>query len=327
MVEEGAMDPSFSVIKMIKVGEKVINTEINHFSHQHNLVLSDQVTDQRYCDGCTGLTTTSSYGFDCDFFLHESCAKLPRKMKVLGILHQDPVDLIPNCLFICNICHFKCSGFAYKCMVHLCNDYTRVRCAEFHKHPLLFYYKYDHMDQYCNACGENNGEFNVYRCKACNFNVHFSCHGLPQTAWYKFDRHRLVLTYHEDNGYSEYLYCDICEEERSTNTWFYYCEICDNSAHHQCILPDYWFIKRGITFREIDHPPSLEFVQKVYDYPESCICGKHCLGLAVECSDVACKYIINWECNLPFMSLPDGKVYNYGSQPSNKEIVAHGDQS
>ncbi|XVF77742.1 hypothetical protein PTKIN_Ptkin14bG0071300 [Pterospermum kingtungense] len=38
-------DPPFSVIKDVKRGETVINTEIKHFSHQHNLVLSEVVKD------------------------------------------------------------------------------------------------------------------------------------------------------------------------------------------------------------------------------------------------------------------------------------------
>ncbi|PPD76014.1 hypothetical protein GOBAR_DD27055 [Gossypium barbadense] len=95
------------------------------------------------------------------------------------------------------------------------------------------------------------------------------------------DGHCLVLTFHEDTDYSEYLYCDICEKQRSPYTWFYHCAICDNSAHLHCVVGDHPFIKRGMTFIESHHPHVLVFVEK------------HCLDLAVECSDAECKYIIH----------------------------------
>ncbi|KAG4181259.1 hypothetical protein ERO13_A10G215640v2 [Gossypium hirsutum] len=59
MLEVGTMNPSFSVRKMMKIGEKMINIEMEHFSHQHNLVLSDEVKERRYCDGCSQLILTS----------------------------------------------------------------------------------------------------------------------------------------------------------------------------------------------------------------------------------------------------------------------------
>ncbi|MBA0696998.1 hypothetical protein Goari_003511, partial [Gossypium aridum] len=85
MLEVGTMNPSFSVRNMIKVGEKMINIEIEHFSHQHNLVLNDEVKERRYCDGCSRLILTSFYCcLECDFFLHKSCAELPRKKQILA---------------------------------------------------------------------------------------------------------------------------------------------------------------------------------------------------------------------------------------------------
>ncbi|KAG4181256.1 hypothetical protein ERO13_A10G215556v2, partial [Gossypium hirsutum] len=100
MLEVGTMNPSFFVRKMIKVGEKMINIEIEHFSHQHNLVLSDEVKERRYCDGCSRLILTSFYGcLECDFFLHKSCAELPKKKQIWGLFHQDPFVLTPSCIF------------------------------------------------------------------------------------------------------------------------------------------------------------------------------------------------------------------------------------
>ncbi|KAG4181229.1 hypothetical protein ERO13_A10G214000v2 [Gossypium hirsutum] len=299
------LDPSFLVVEMIKYGENVINTKIKHFSHRHNLVLSDEIKDRSYCDGCSQLILTSFYGcLECDFFLHKSCVELPKKQQILSLIHQDFFVLIPNCIFICAICVQQCTGFAYRCEVYLCKEHVCVRCADItlscmsggHKHLLLFYNRY--FGQCCNACGDIFDGDSVYRCKACNFNVHSVCINLhPQTAWHKVDRHYLVLTFHEDTDYSEYLYCDICEEQRSPYTWFYHCAICDNSAHLHCVVGDHPFIKRGMTFIDSDHPHVLVFVEKVYDYPRCCNCGQHCLDLAVECSDAECKYIIHWSCS------------------------------
>ncbi|MBA0697001.1 hypothetical protein Goari_003512, partial [Gossypium aridum] len=75
MLEASTIDPNFLVTKMIKDRENVINTGIKHFSHHHNLVLSDEVKDRMYCDGCSQIILTSFYGcLECDFFLHKSCS-------------------------------------------------------------------------------------------------------------------------------------------------------------------------------------------------------------------------------------------------------------
>ncbi|XP_017617496.2 uncharacterized protein LOC108461995 [Gossypium arboreum] len=312
MLEVGTMNPSFSVRKMIKVGEKLINIEIEHFSHQHNLVLSDEVKERRYCGGCSQLILTSFYGcLECDFFLHKSCAELPKKKQIWGRFHQDPFVLTPNYIFRCSICDFLCSGFAYKCEVYLCEELVCVRCVEIplscmsggHEHLLLFYLK--SFERCCNACGRSTRDSAIYRCKACNFYVHGRCVNLlPKTTWHKSDRHCLILTYHEDNDYSQYHYCDICENERNPNTWFYHCPICDNSAHFSCVSrDDDLFLKRGIKIKESDHPHTLMFVEKVYDYPKCHKCGHHCMDLALECLDAECKYIIHWKCSTSFQLL------------------------
>ncbi|KAB2063692.1 hypothetical protein ES319_A10G234200v1, partial [Gossypium barbadense] len=319
MLEVGTMNPSFFVRKMIKVGEKMINIEIEHFSHQHNLVLSDEVKERRYCDGCSRLILTSFYGcLECDFFLHKSCAELPKKKQIWGLFHQDPFVLTPSCIFICAHCHQLSSGFAYKCEVYLCKDLVCVRCVEIplscmsggHEHLLLLYLTY--FGQCCNACDRSIDGDIVYRCKACNFNVHSACVNLlPQTTWHKSDRHCLILTYHEDNDYSQYHYCDVCEKERNLNTWFYHCPICDNSAHCSFVLRDNdLFLKRGSKIKESDHPHTLMFVEKDYDYPECHECGDRCMDLALECLDAECKYIIHWKCSTSFQLLQNGIINN-----------------
>ncbi|EOY18287.1 Cysteine/Histidine-rich C1 domain family protein, putative [Theobroma cacao] len=300
------MDPSFLVIKEIKLGENVINKEIKHFSHEHNLVLYDEVKDEKWCDGCSLLIETSFYHCsECDFCLHKSCAELPKKKQFwfLPLFHS--LNLIPNCFFFCGGCEFIHTGFAYKGETDFQHVSVCSQCAEFslactsqaHKeHPLHLYLKYNGQ---CNACGDSINEDKVaYRCKGCNFNVHCTCTMLPQTVQHKCDEHHLTLTYHEDNDYSEYHYCDICEELRNPNIWFYFCAICDKSAHINCVVGDYPFIKLGRKISiEADHPHSLVLVQKVYLYPECSKCGQPCSDLALQCADTRCNFIIHVKCS------------------------------
>ncbi|XP_017984259.1 PREDICTED: uncharacterized protein LOC18586179 [Theobroma cacao] len=293
------VDPSFLVIKEIKLGENVITTEIQHFSHEHNLVLYDEVKGDKCCDCCSLLIETSFYNCsECDFSLHKSCAVLPKKKEYW--ICPLAFNLIPNHFFKCNLCGSLHTGFAYNLnRIWLC-----VQCAELsssytsqaHKeHLLLFYNMYNGQ---CNACGSSIDNGEAYRCKSCNFNLHVLCTLLPQTARHKCDEHCLTLTYHEVNDYSEYHSCDICEERRNPNIWFYHCALCDKSAHPKCVLGDYPFIKLGRRISaKTDDPHLLILVQKVYLYPECSKCGQLCFDLALECADTRCSFVIHWRCS------------------------------
>ncbi|XVF83467.1 hypothetical protein PTKIN_Ptkin16aG0488900 [Pterospermum kingtungense] len=279
--------------------KNVTATSIKHFSHDHNLTLSEDIVGDKQCDGC--LLTTPAYCYycsQCDFFLHKSCAELPMKKHIWYHHHQRLLRLTSGCIFQCEICSSETSGFAYTC--DECEERHCLRCAlvlditkcEGHEHSLSFYRKYEGL---CNACGGST-DF-VYRCKSCNFNLDNICLILPLRARHKYDEHPYKLTYH-DNNYSKSHYCDICEEKRNPNHWFYHCEICDNSAHPDCAFGKYSFIKPGSTCKLEDHPHPLTFVQQVHYYPECLICGNHCLDLALECT-IGCSYIVHWECVKP----------------------------
>ncbi|XP_017984257.1 PREDICTED: uncharacterized protein LOC18586175 [Theobroma cacao] len=195
------VDPSFLVIKEIKLGENVIHTEIKHFSHEHNLVLYDEARDDKCCDCCSLLIETSFYHCsECDFCLHKSCAALPRK-KPLWPFPEISLMLTPNCFFICELCGSNHTGFANRASDESSSKYICLQCGEFpwsctsqgHKeHLLSLYPKYNGQ---CNACGDSIDDVSAYRCKGCNFNLHSKCTRLPQTARHKCDEHRLTLTY------------------------------------------------------------------------------------------------------------------------------------
>ncbi|OMO62798.1 Protein kinase C-like, phorbol ester/diacylglycerol binding protein [Corchorus olitorius] len=260
-------------------------TKIQHSCHardQHVLTLlstssnneeeeeDDLDLDDKRCDGCmlsiSNMSTTCSSFYsccetECEFLLHKTCAELPRKMHLW--FHRGPTTLDSFDDFLCNWCERLCSGFAY--------------------------------DSYCLRCS---------RGKDCtdNFVLDFACITMPETARHKCDQHLFKLAFHDKNEDDpEQYYCDVCEEFRDPNLWFYHCAICDKSAHPICVLGKYPFFnkKKMIGSASLDwvvnqHQHDLTFVKKMDE-----ICSR-CDKLiwedvALECKQ--CNYIIHFECH------------------------------
>ncbi|XVF83487.1 hypothetical protein PTKIN_Ptkin16aG0492100 [Pterospermum kingtungense] len=247
--------------------------EINHLLHpQHPLILQFDKQPYLSCQICQkpqrrGLVYSCSS--PCEFVLHIECATIPTKVNhlchrkhPLTLQFEDGSDL--PCQFALHI------GYAA--------IPTKLNQLYYHrKHPLTL-------------------QSAAYKCKSCNFNLHRDCMTLPLTARHKSDEHPYKLTYHDNKNYPESNYCDICEEERNPNLWFYHCAICDNSAHPDCALGKYTFFKLGSIYTKGDHPHPLTFVKKDHHYPECHRCGDRCLDLALECKTTGCSYIVHWEC-------------------------------
>ncbi|OMO75899.1 Zinc finger, PHD-type [Corchorus olitorius] len=296
---------AFSVIKEAKLGENVVATEIKHLSHQrHNLVLSDHddIKDEKFCDGCMLFISTAFYYCSiCNFFLHKSCAELPRKTYLWFLKTQSPCSLIFGHIFVCDICdrHFNI-GFGYEnkhdefefCFCLRCALTSDMPTCGGHQHRLTYYDKYKGQ---CNGCGGKRSW--GFACKDCNFLVDGECLMLPNIIQHKCDEHPLKLTYGDPNVYSEHNYCDICEERRNPNLWFYHCASCDTSVHPNCVVGRYSFLKLGLSYKYEDHPHPLTLTQKVYDYPDQCHeCEEPCLDAALECKEKGCNYILHWGC-------------------------------
>ncbi|KAB2039610.1 hypothetical protein ES319_D02G022400v1 [Gossypium barbadense] len=271
----------------------------------HNLMLSASVGGyENSCDGCMlPISDPFYYCSECDFFLHKACAELLRMKRVWHHTYcKQPHILISDKVFHCEMCFHKSNAFAYECSE--CESRTCLRCVIAltpgartclkHEHPLRFYREYKGK---CNAC--SCFSWRAFCCKDCNFVLHLGCFSLPITTQHKCDEHLLSLTDHDDNNYSESHYCDICEESRDPNRWFYHCAICNTSAHVNCVLGKYTFLKLGSIFEETDHPHPLTIVKKKYYYPDCDKCGKPCEDLALECSKSECKYIVHWNCAAP----------------------------
>nr|XP_023883349.1 uncharacterized protein LOC111995662 [Quercus suber] len=252
-----SVDSAAYEVKNIKVGEDgtKITTEIQHFSHEHDLKLSDnEVLNIEKCNGCVQAIFPPFYTcINCNFFLHESCAKLPRKKR--HPLHQHPLTLFRNSLnmgysFWCEACWRHCNGFSYQCRT--CGFKLDVPCSLIS--DILTHHGHEHrlllssilFKQECSCCGiENYSPFRIYpifRCTTCEFALDFRCATLPQTVRYKQHEHSFTLYCAAEDDSSEY-YCDICEEERDPKHWFYYCVDCNYPAHSKCILGKYPNIK------------------------------------------------------------------------------------
>ncbi|XWS43231.1 hypothetical protein CRYUN_Cryun16bG0084700 [Craigia yunnanensis] len=131
--------------------------------------------------------------------------------------------------------------------------------------------------------------------KRCDFTLDLGCVALPPTAWYKYDRHPLTLTYFDHSNPCQ-LYCDLCESERHLNHWFYYCAECDNSLHSNCAIGDFPFIKLGSEVETPCHPHPLIYVKNIWNCPRCKICGKLCDGQTLECKESECNLSVHRPC-------------------------------
>ncbi|KAJ6864378.1 hypothetical protein NC651_035049 [Populus alba x Populus x berolinensis] len=329
-VDDQFMEPSFGVVREIKHGEERIIEEIEHFSHQHNLILTDKVDDDLKCDGCMLPISTPFYSCaSCNFFLDKTCSmELPIQKKWQYhenqmILSWSPGEHYLNYCYVCNQ-YFR--GLVYTCDVcGLCID---VRCFKSlrdstkhggHEHPLylpagrksilrcpigdhwpppLLADERENIPRCSGCCVPEESEV-FLKCVLCDFNLGMKCATLPFKARHEYDDHPLFLTYINENDYQPS--CIICEEDRDPKLWFYRCEECDFDAHPECALGKYPYFKPGGVRTYPKHPHPLAAVVKTEDYrPQACdICGEPCDGLALECTDPNCNFIAHgerWQC-------------------------------
>ncbi|XP_030958358.1 uncharacterized protein LOC115980222 [Quercus lobata] len=238
-----SVDSAAYKVKNIKVREDgtKIATKIQHFSHKHELKLSDnEVLNNEKCNGCVQAILSTFYScVNCRFFLHESCAKLPRKKR--HPLHRHLLTLLPEhpyfSSFFCDACERDCNSFIYRCETCYfnldvsCNLISDILTHPGHEHQLLLSSIKSKLN--CNCCDSKISP--IFRCTTCEFALDFKCATLPQIARYKQHEHLFTLYYTAEDDSGEY-YCDIFEEERNSKHWFYYCADCSYPAHTKCIL-------------------------------------------------------------------------------------------
>ncbi|XP_059428442.1 uncharacterized protein LOC132162193 [Corylus avellana] len=212
---------------------------------------------------------------ECNFRLHKSCAQLPRQIQCHPS-HPNHILILRHPRIASSICN------ACEILKH-----------EGHQHSLSLPIS---SNKNCNACDHSHTyskNTQVFVCTTCDFALGFECATLPLVARHKNDEHPLALTYAAENNSGEY-YCQICEKERDSNHWFYYCVKYDFPAHLQCVLGKYPYIKFGRSYKSEDHQHSVTFVRKTKDSPPCDACGKTFNGMAIECNQ--CMFNVHyWE--------------------------------
>ncbi|KAG4156739.1 hypothetical protein ERO13_D02G015600v2 [Gossypium hirsutum] len=116
--EESPDESVSSITKVLERNDAGEATVIEHFKHNHYLILSDRVGeyDDKCCGGCLLPIVASFYYCTlCDFFLHKVCVELPKVKHVWHHRCRPPLVLISNEVFECVQCLWLSNAFAYKC--------------------------------------------------------------------------------------------------------------------------------------------------------------------------------------------------------------------
>ncbi|CAK9138348.1 unnamed protein product [Ilex paraguariensis] len=169
---------------------------IQHFSHPHLLQLCNldqqQLLAQQITAPCSGCKL-QPYGFmytcgSCNFNLHLSCTQFPQLIThpshpnhTLSLL---PIPLYPGGHFNCDACNHTGNGFSYHCTP--CDFDLHVLCAskpltiahQSHRHhplELTFNPPYESKAFSCDICHRIGSKQWLYRCSACEFDVHLDC--------------------------------------------------------------------------------------------------------------------------------------------------------
>ncbi|ESQ46150.1 hypothetical protein EUTSA_v10000445mg, partial [Eutrema salsugineum] len=140
----------------------------------------------------------------CDFFLHEPCAHLPRVKQFMLHLHPLTLQCSPEC------------GFKYVYGIKRCDWKMDTLCAsisepfDHHSHPHhLFLTSEQYLAKHCSICPLITRD--PLACNKCNIFVCFHCATLTHKTRYEHDEHLLTFSYErdiDDEGY----WCEICEE-------------------------------------------------------------------------------------------------------------------
>ncbi|KAK2975728.1 hypothetical protein RJ640_010787 [Escallonia rubra] len=159
-----------------------MESESKHFSHEHDLTLNkvqqleDGETKRAVCYGCLEPIAEQAF-FSCrscdDFFLHQTCANLPKELE--GPAHpQHPLILLANRSCLCDVCDRHWEGFTYNCA--LCDFDQCIACALLgkikhvvHNYRLIPYTQAQKTDTggeeaECDGCNKSITDHGAYSC-------------------------------------------------------------------------------------------------------------------------------------------------------------------
>lgn len=288
---------------------------VRHFLHEKHILRlnKDGLNDDEStrCEACISpLYSDPIYSCgQCDFVLHERCAKLPRKKR--HMFHVRPLPLEGQKFremfsfenwFQCQACKTLSSGFKYKTSAYFFMDVICSSFSEpFKRHdplPPLFLSEKDDASS-CVACGKVIRGIRAMRSDDGKFVLDFRCANLPKKVKHRYDEHPLSLCYGEDDASGKY-WCDICERETDPKKWFYTCSDCGTTLHIDCVLGDFSNIKPGCIYKHWSYsatviPNNRSFRPLCYN------CGSRCKGpFILQVLTWSIEYICSLPCAMPF---------------------------
>ncbi|XVF51810.1 hypothetical protein PTKIN_Ptkin04bG0214300 [Pterospermum kingtungense] len=285
--------------------------QIHHFLHTHPLILTEEkVNDEVHCKGCGKGLSGPIYGCsDCKFYLHRSCAELPKEIQ--NFLHPCPL-LLNITSYTCNACFQHGSGFSYRCK--RCDFDMHVECAlrptiesegeelihHFtHWHPLaLVDQKNKDLEVRCGICDKlcyDSSGSSAYGCEECNFFLHKSCMiNIPRQInhWFHPSCPLILLTTSSDE-------CDGCDEGGSRLV--FRCGKCQNfQLDVKCALLPTVESKGAdkIQHSGHQHPLALRESMELVSEVRCGACLENCLGPCFVCE--RCDFYLHRQCALEF---------------------------
>ncbi|KAA3472568.1 Zinc finger, PHD-type [Gossypium australe] len=259
------LDMKCVTLKTHKIGvleEKITGrvTELHHFTHPHKLVIANcnDPKHKRKCNICRLQILSPAYRCPerfCGYKLHESCLRLPQKIRVpFHPNHMLVSRLLPTAqrCYACTL-ELRSGEFVYSC--EICDFNLHVICANSLRRPLkckfhpndLYYFGRNHISTFdliwgkifnCEVCDGSCRREPFYRCLKCGIIFHLKYAGIPYTVKFKYHIHPLLLKDSFIKDECGKYYCDFCEEERNPNDDIYYCEECNDQTitHIECVL-------------------------------------------------------------------------------------------
>ncbi|XWS49179.1 hypothetical protein CRYUN_Cryun13aG0141600 [Craigia yunnanensis] len=285
--------------------------QIHHFLHRHPLILTEEkeeVNDEVVCSGCRKGLPGPMYGCsDCKFYLHKSCAELPRE--ILNFFHPCPLVLkIKVCR--CNACFGNIDGFSYSCLS--CEFNMHLNCALrptvksegqdlvhhfIHWHPLTLVDQMKDLEVRCRICeklcsGSSNSS--SYGCQECNFFLHNSCMiNIPRQINHFFHPScpLILLT-------TPFFSCEGCNEDGSGLA--FHCRKCDFHLDVKCALLPTVESKGAdkIQYYAHHHPLALRERMEFGSEVRCRACRETCLGPCFVCE--RCGFFLHVPCAVEF---------------------------
>ncbi|CAL5379760.1 unnamed protein product [Camellia sinensis] len=268
--------------------------ELQHFSHEHPLILGEVNDDGEaiVCNMCWENISGSAFSCkNCILFLHKFCAKFPEEMKHPIHAHSLTLQQTRWSSTRCDVCSKKICGFAYRCW--RCNFDVDIRCTVrgqhfSSKHQLMILNEDEKNDVdervSCDVCLEQiTGSTAAYKCTNCSPSIYFHklCAQLPAEMEHPMHpEHPLALLQVVANKFI----CDGCHID--LKEFIYRCSICNFNLDICCAL-------RAPKLKHESHKHPLSLVSRLASF-QCDACGTKREGMSYMCG--TCSFWIHKDC-------------------------------